>query len=147
MRKVACAGAVALAAVGAALISMSGTAHCAENIQIVRTDARLSDAAIAQIKDKLRLTAEQERLWSPFAAALRDVVRHRARHNQLARHDDMGTMQRAAQRAGAFAGGAANYKRLASAAAPLIKSFDDMQRREAMMMARAMGFEHLAAAF
>jgi hypothetical protein len=149
MRKLACAGAIALAAAGAALINLPATARAAEPVSELRTDVALSDSEISRIKDKLNLTAEQERLWGPFAAALRDVARQRARHEQLARQAEApaGAVQRAAQRAQAMAGGAVSYKRLASAAAPLIKSLDETQRRDALNMARAYGFEHLAAAF
>jgi hypothetical protein len=143
MRKLTRAGAVALATVGAFLISTPGTGHCSEPIAEARSAAALSEGEIARIKDTLKLTSVQERLWSPFAAALRSVARNRLRGDD----GESGAAQRMASRAAAAASKAASYKRLAMAAVPLIKSLDETQRREALILARAFGFEHLAAAF
>jgi zinc resistance-associated protein len=142
MRKLACAGAIAFATVGSMFIAAPGMAGEPEQIALQRAST-LSERDIVQIKQILRLTPEQERLWSPFAVALRDFVRKQ----QQGDDETAGIARRAANHAAAVAGSAARYKRLAAAAAPLIKSLDDAQRRDAMMLARAMGFAHLAAAF
>jgi hypothetical protein len=56
-------------------------------------------------------------------------------------------MQRVGDKATTMAGTAMKLRRLASAAAPLIRVLDDGQKRNAMSFAHSAGFGHLAAAF
>ena len=56
-------------------------------------------------------------------------------------------MQRMSDKATRMAGAVVQLKRLASAAAPLIKVLDESQKRSAVSFAQNAGFGHLAAAF
>jgi DNA-binding IclR family transcriptional regulator len=58
-----------------------------------------------------------------------------------------GFFRRVGTRATEMAMSAASMRRLVSAAQPLVKSLDEDQKREAISLARAMGFGSLAARF
>ncbi|WP_170181937.1 Spy/CpxP family protein refolding chaperone [Phreatobacter stygius] len=100
--------------------------------------AAFLDARIASLKALLRLNAEQERLWPPVEAALREAGTLRAQRMQQWR--EMRSNPNAAQldpiqrlRAGAerMAESAASMKKLADAAQPLYASLDANQKRRA----------------
>jgi hypothetical protein len=56
-------------------------------------------------------------------------------------------MQRMGDKATRVAGTAVHLKRIASAAAPLIRVLDESQKRSAVSFAQGAGFGHLAQAF
>jgi hypothetical protein len=58
-----------------------------------------------------------------------------------------GFIRRTVNRAGELAMNASSMRRLVSAAQPLVKSLDQEQKREAITLARSMGFGQLAARF
>jgi zinc resistance-associated protein len=113
--------------------------------------AAFLDARIAGLKTVLRLTAEQERHWPAFEAALREGAAFRAqrmtervqrwremRENRDApRPDPIQRLRAASER---MAAGAAVMKKLADAGAPLYASLDENQKRRAerIMMRRGM---------
>jgi len=100
----------------------------------------LTDAQIANIKARLRLTPDQERMWPAVEAALRNIAYARARD---------------AHRRGASAGtrlagldpNGAEVEDLKSAAIPLIMSFNDEQKNEVRNLAHTMGLDQLASEF
>ena len=104
--------------------------------------AVIKEAHIARLRAALNLTVEQQKYWGPVESALRALARQQAREEASA-----GVMQRMSDRASALAGTAVHLKRLASAAAPLIKVLDEGQKRSAVTFARNAGFGHLAQAF
>jgi hypothetical protein len=89
----------------------------------------LTNAHIARIKSVLKLNAQQETLWPPVEAALREIIRK----------------QRGTSASGEIE--PAQLQRLGAAAYPLIMSLGEDQKRSAMVLARAMGLEKLASSF
>jgi zinc resistance-associated protein len=97
----------------------------------------VTEAQIAQFKAMLKLTPAQAKYWAPVEATLRDLARRQAQQSE-----NVGFVQRLKT----ITLNAAGMRRLSSAALPLIKSLDEDQKRDAMEVARAMGFK-LASAF
>src|SRR5205807_1886504 len=101
--------------------------------------AALTDARIAAVKAGLKLTPDQEKLWPPVEAAVRDFAKlrvDRANARMDARRDDSNHSQqpddpvaRLRERADSMAATAAAMKRIADAADPLYKTLDDGQKR------------------
>lgn len=102
----------------------------------------ISEAHIAKLRNVLNLTSEQQRYWAPVESALRALARQQAREAGSG-----GLMQRMGEKASTVAATAVSLKRLASAAAPLIRVLDDNQKQNAMSFAHSSGFGHLAQAF
>lgn len=133
MRKALFAGFVVLAMVG------HGPA-------LADTSPRL-ESGIARFKAALRLTPDQQRHWPRVEAALRAMARDDDRQADEASSARAGFIRRVGGQAADLAVNAVAMRRLVSAAQPLVKSLDEGQRREAITLARAMGFGGLAARF
>jgi hypothetical protein len=107
-----------------------------------RSSNVLNDAQIASIKQRLRLTAEQEQMWPAVEAALRKIVYTKTAMNPQAH---------AAQSSGSTPAyidpGSAEVRQLKSAALPLIMRLNDDQKREVKMLAYVMGLEGMASQF
>jgi hypothetical protein len=99
------------------------------------------DAKLAGMKAGLGLTADQEKLWSPFESAVRDADKSRM--------DAMGHMMRMREggermspidhldaMADRLSRGAANVKKIAAAAKPLYDSLDASQKHKFGMLGR-----------
>jgi zinc resistance-associated protein len=132
MLKMMRAGALALVMMG-----LSGYVAQASDTARPASGLVINDSQIAQFKAMLNLTPAQERYWTPVEATLRELARRQAQQNGsgfIARLTSV-TLD------------AAGMRRLASAALPLIKSLDEDQKRQAMQVARAMGFASVASAF
>jgi hypothetical protein len=93
-----------------------------------------SDARTARLKADLRLTPEQEKNWSGFESALRDVGKKRAdreitlrteRTEQKGSSDFIDNMRHDAD---SLSGRSADEKKLADAAQPLYASLDARQK-------------------
>jgi hypothetical protein len=99
----------------------------------------VNDAMIASIRRRLKLTAEQDKLWPPVEAALRKIVYTRAAMNP----------QRGQS------GGSTAYidptspevQELKSAAMPLLMRLNGEQKREVRELAFVMGLEAIASQF
>jgi hypothetical protein len=100
------------------------------------SDIVVSDTQIQLFKYALALRPEQERYWIPVEAALRN----------LGQKPSEAGVQRASLRPGKGNDPQAKYKRLSAAAVPLIKTFDDNQRRNLEVLSRTFGFERWLAA-
>ena len=107
-----------------------------------RSSNVLNEAQIASIKQRLKLTAEQEQMWPAVEAALRKIVYTKTALNP--------------QTHGAQSGGSpvayidpssAEVRQLKSAALPLIMRLNDEQKREVKMLAYVMGLEAVASQF
>ena len=101
-----------------------------------RSYTLLSDAQIAGIKERLRLSSDQEYYWPAVETALRAV----ARKIHASRHGDP------------HAGGvppidpdAAEVQQLKSAAMPLLFQLREDQKQEVRSLARLIGLEKVAA--
>ncbi len=100
-----------------------------------------TDARIAAVKAGLRLTAEQEKLWPPVEAAVRDfaklrVDRANARQDRGPMEDPVAMLR---ERADRLAANASALKRIAETADPLYKTLDDGQKRRLRVLTRMGG--------
>jgi hypothetical protein len=100
--------------------------------------AAYTDARIAAVHAGLKLTADQEKLWPPVEAAVRDFAKlriDRANARMNAPKDDSSQQKpddpvsRLRDRADNMATTAAALKKIADAADPLYKTLDDGQKR------------------
>lgn len=139
------------AIVGAIALTMGmmsfASAESLDSTQPVAQAARLSgpvisETHIAKLRSVLNLTSEQQRYWAPVESALRALARQQAREVGSG-----GLVQRMSDKASTVAATAVSLKRLASAAAPLIRVLNDDQKQSAMSFAHSAGFGHLAQAF
>jgi hypothetical protein len=106
--------------------------------------AAFVDARIAAVHAGLKLNADQEKLWPPVEAAVRDfaklrIERANARMNAM-RNDSEGQQNdpvaRLRQRADDMAGTSAALKKIADAADPLYKTLDEGQKRRLAVLTR-----------
>ncbi len=107
--------------------------------------AAFTNARITALKGALQLTAEQEKKWPDFEAALRDISktqmeRRVARQGQPRPVDPMERMRRQAD--DLTAAGTA-LKRLADAQAPLYQSLDEGQKHRFQALSRLLGPAHM----
>jgi hypothetical protein len=101
----------------------------------------IKETHISRLRAVLNLTAEQQRYWAPVESALRSLARQQARQGAGA-----GLVQRMSDKAKTVAGTAVQLRRLASAAAPLIRVLNDGQKQSAISFIQSAGFGHLASA-
>ncbi len=102
----------------------------------------IRESHIARLRASLNLKPDQQRYLGPVESALRALARQQSREASGG-----GFISRMSDRATSVAGTAMQMRRLASAAAPLIRVLDDNQKQNAMSFAQSSGFGHLAAAF
>jgi hypothetical protein len=98
--------------------------------------ALLSDAQIASIKERLRLSSDQESYWPAVENALRAV----ARKIHATRQADQNAT------GGIIDPDSAEVQQLKSAAMPLLFQLREDQKREVRSLARLIGLEKVAAA-
>lgn len=98
--------------------------------------AAFADAKIAAVKAGLKLTPDQEKLWPPVEAAVKEFSKlriDRANARMKAMRDDdapkLDPVTRLRDRAETMADTAAALKKIADAADPLYKTLDDGQKR------------------
>jgi zinc resistance-associated protein len=104
--------------------------------------AAFADARIAALHAGLKLNPDQEKLWPPVEAAIRDMVKLRQQRREAMRDrpriaDDAPGALRAMADAATSRGEA--LRKLADASQPLYASLDQDQKRRAMILARPMG--------
>ena len=99
------------------------------------------DAKLAGMKAGLRLTADQEKLWSPFESAVKDadksrmdamrqMMQSRVQGERMSPIDHLDAM------ADRLSQAAANIKKVAEAAKPLYDSLDESQKHNFGMLGR-----------
>ena len=153
MRKFAIAGIAALAIAGStAVYAQRPWFH--EHMQHMRMNpedrAAFVDARIAGVHAGLKLNADQEKLWPPVEAAVRDFAKlriDRANARMNAQKDDAqqkadDPVTRLRERADNMAASAAALKKIADAADPLYKTLDDGQKRRLAVLTRMEAREH-----
>lgn len=98
-----------------------------------------ADARIAGLKAALRLTPEQDKLWPPVEAAMRDLAKQRFERMSAMRDAPRPAdpIERLSRRADAMTAMGGSLKRLADAAGPLHQSLDESQKRRLAMVMRA----------
>jgi len=140
MKKVVLAGIAALAIAGSTVAYAQHREWFHEHMRMNPEDrAAFTDARIAAVKAGLKLTPDQDKLWPPVEAAVRDLAKlriDRANARMNAQKDTSQDAQkpddpvaRLRDRADTMATTAAALKRIADAADPLYKALDDGQKR------------------
>jgi LTXXQ motif family protein len=153
MRNFALAGIAALAIAGStAVYAQRPWFH--EHMQHMRMNpedrAAFVDARIAAVHAGLKLNADQEKLWPPVEAAVRDFAKlriDRANARMNAQKDDAqqkpdDPVARLRERADNMATSAVALKKIADAADPLYKTLDDGQKRRLAVLTHMEGREH-----
>jgi LTXXQ motif family protein len=150
MKKVLLAGVAALAIAGSTVAYAQHRHWFYEHMRVSPEDrAALADARIAAVKVGLKLNPDQEKLWPPVEAAVRDFAKlriDRANARMNAKPDDSQNAQkpddpvaRLRDRADTMATMAAAMKRVADAADPLYKTLDDGQKRRLALLTHMEG--------
>lgn len=163
MKRFAIAGIAALAIAGStAVYAQQHRPWFHEHMRMNPVDrAAFADARIAAVHAGLKLNADQEKLWPPVEAAVRDFAKlriDRANARMNAQRDDSDTqtpddpVARLRERADNMATSAVALKKIADAADPLYKTLDDGQKRRLAILThmegrfgrgwRHRGFEH-----
>ena len=119
--------------------------------------AAFADARIAAVHAGLKLSADQEKLWPPVEAAVRDFAKLRmdranARMNAQPQQRSDDPVARLRERADNMAASATALKKIADAADPLYKMLDEGQKRRLAILThmggrvgggwRHRGFDH-----
>ena len=130
MKKVLCAGVVAVAAT----IGLSPATRADEFTTASLEQPQAAPSInIGRIKSALSLTPRQEAYWGPVEAALRNLYRRQAQP------EEGGFVSRYSHRAVSFVITSAAIQRLAVAARPLIAVLNEDQKRAASGLAQEMG--------
>jgi hypothetical protein len=145
MNKVLIAGVAALALAGSTVAYAQHREWHHGPMRMKPEDrAALLDARIAAVHTGLKLNADQEKLWPPVEAAVRDFAKLRvdranarmeAEKNADAQKPD-DPVTRLRERADNMAANAAALKKIADAADPLYKTLDDGQKRRLAVLTR-----------
>ena len=114
----------------------------AERMQRFAADRQtMLDAKLAGMKSGLALTADQDKLWAPFEAAVKDADKSRmdAMGRMMQSRADgerMSPVDRLDAMADRLSQGGANVKKIADAAKPLYASLDNSQKHKFGMLGR-----------
>src|SRR5215471_2382518 len=147
MRKFTVAAVAMLAIAGSTAVYAQYRPWFREHMQHMRMTpedrAAFLDARIAAVHAGLKLNADQEKLWPPVEAAVRDFAKLRmdranARMNAGPGDADKpeDPVARLRQRADDMAATSAALKKIADAADPLYKTLDDGQKRRLAVLTR-----------
>jgi hypothetical protein len=150
MKNFALAGIAALAIAGSTAVYAQHSRPWFHHHERMNPEDRaaFTDARIAAVKAGLKLTADQEKLWPPVEAAVRDFAKlriDRANARMNAQRDDSKDAQkpdpvtRLRDRADTMATTAAALKKIADAADPLYKTLDDGQKRRLAILTHMEG--------
>ena len=148
MNRFAIAGMAALAIAGSTAVYAQHRPWSHEHSRMSPDDrAAFTDARIAAVKAGLKLTPDQEKLWPPVEAAVRDFAKQRtdranARMNPNPDRADAqrpDPVTRLRERADNMATMAAALKKIADAADPLYKTLDDSQKHRLAILTRMAG--------
>src|SRR3954463_6526668 len=139
MKKVLLAGTAALVLAGSTAVYAQHRPWFGGHMRMSAEDrAAFADARIAAVHAGLKLNADQEKLWPPVEAAVKEFAKlhiDRANARMNAMRDDNRDRQpadpvtRLRERADAMGATAAAMKKIADAADPLYKTLDDGQKR------------------
>ena len=137
MRNFWIAGVAALAIAGSTAVYAQHHRHWGHMRASPEDRAAYTDARIAAVHAGLKLSAEQEKLWPPVEAAVREFAKLRIdranarmnapRDGDAQKPDD--PVSRLREHADTMAASAAAMKKIADAADPLYKTLDDGQKR------------------
>jgi LTXXQ motif family protein len=142
MRKFWIAGVAALAIAGSTAVYAQHYRHWGHTRMAPEDRLAFADARIAAVHAGLKLNADQEKLWPPVEAAVKDFAKLRidranARMNAPRDGDaqkEVDPVTRLRERADNMATTAAAMKKIADAADPLYKTLDDGQKRRLALL-------------
>jgi hypothetical protein len=101
----------------------------------------VTDAAIARLKAALRLSPAQEIHWRSLESTLRHLAQDQTRVADAS--GSVGFVQRIKSRMKSYVLDVSAARQVAAAAQPLIATLDEDQKRDGMMMVRALGVSAL----
>ena len=143
MRRFAIAGVAALAIAGSTAVYAQHRQWSYDHARTNPEDrAALADARIAAVHAGLKLTADQEKLWPPVEAAVKDLIKLRIDRANARMSKDDGQQKpddpvaRLRERADNMAATAAALKKIADATEPLYKTLDEGQKRRLALLTR-----------
>lgn len=147
MKKFAIAGIAALAIAGSTAVYAQHERHWFQGQMRMNPQDRaaFTDARIAAVHAGLKLTPDQEKLWPPVEAAVKEFAKlriDRANARMNAPRDDSSQQKpedpvsRLRDRAENMAATAGAMKKIAEAADPLYKTLDDGQKRRLAVLTR-----------
>jgi len=153
MKKILLAGAAVLALAGTTAVYAQHGPWSHYHARLNPEDrAALADARIAAVHAGLKLSPDQEKLWPPVEAAVKDFAKlridranARMAERQAASGDDGrpqtadNPVARLQQHADAMATTAAALKKIAETADPLYKTLDDGQKRRLAILTHMEG--------
>ena len=145
MKKFVLAGIAALAIAGSTVVYAQHRPWFHEHMRMSPEDrAAFTDARIAAVRAGLKLTPDQDKLWPPVEAAVRDFAKlrlDRANARMAAEKTDADKPEkpddpvaRLRERADNMGATATALKKIADAADPLYKTLDDNQKRRLTML-------------
>jgi hypothetical protein len=147
MRKFTIAAVAALAIAGTTAVYAQYRPWFHDHMQHQRMNpedrAAMVDAKIAAVHAGLKLTPDQEKMWPPVEAAVRDFAKlriDRANARMMAEGDPNGQQKpddpvaRLRERADNMTASGAALKKIADAADPLYKTLDEGQKRRLTML-------------
>src|SRR5215470_2368169 len=144
MRNFWIAAVAALAIAGSTAVYAQHHRHWGQMRMAPEDRAAFVDARIAAVHAGLKLNADQEKLWPPVEAAVRDFAKLRidranARMNAPADAPRPDPVTRLREHADNMAASAAAMKKIADAADPLYKTLDEGQKRRLAVLTRMDG--------
>jgi LTXXQ motif family protein len=150
MKKILLAGVAALAIAGSTVVYAQHRPWFHDHVRMSPEDrAAFTDARIAAVHAGLKLTPDQDKMWPPLEAAVRDFAKlrmDRANARMMAKEDDGKDTQQAddpvgrlRSRADNMATTAAALKKIADAADPLYKTLDEGQKRRLKILTHMAG--------
>jgi hypothetical protein len=141
MRNFWIAGIAALTIAGSTAVYAQHHRHWGQMRMAPEDRAAYVDARIAAVHAGLKLNADQEKLWPPVEAAVREFAKLRidranARMNAPADATPPDPVTRLRERADTMAASAAAMKKIADAADPLYKTLDEGKKRRLSVLTR-----------
>ena len=131
---------ILLGTLAAAVLSASAAAQSDQkptHAELVQHWAEAAlDTQLKTMKTNLRLTADQETLWGPFEAAVKDGAKARVLALQKEQSDNLSPMDRNLAKADRIAQGQATIETMVDAAKPLYASLDETQKHKFITLGR-----------
>jgi opacity protein-like surface antigen len=129
-----------LGTLAAAALSASAAAQSDQqptHAELVQRWAEASlDSQLKTMKTGLKLTADQEKDWGPFEAAVRDGGKARVLALQKEQSDNLSPMDRNLAKANRYAESQANLQKMVEAAKPLYASLEGQQKHRFIALGR-----------
>jgi hypothetical protein len=94
------------------------------------------DTQLKTMKTNLHLSADQETLWGPFEATVKDGAKARVLALQKEQSDSLSPMDRNLAKADRIAQGQATIETMVDAAKPLYASLDETQKHKFVTLGR-----------